>query len=241
MRTPALFQLLSITCPVVGLQTVCRYQTPNASVPRSGTLCSSTRSAGSCGSWFAPLAQPLSTSWSTLWQPRGTPSALLSRERVPRYQFPMYGMVRGCKSTWALLVAPCASLRVADTACTVVRTSFSLPLRLANNIPHEWPFMLWIVHRCDSHISLRGALPLFVHIGLRLHIPRLGGWTHVWTPFHRWECTWHNFSLFFWPLWAPIGVSYQPGSACRASSRFRLPQPGKPALIPPPGLDICLP
>jgi len=66
-------------------------------------------------------------------------------------------------------VAPCASQHVSDSACTAVRTSCSPPLRLANNIPHEWPSMLEIDHRCDSHISLRGALPLYVRIGRRLH------------------------------------------------------------------------
>ena len=38
-----------------------------------------------------------------------------------------------------------------------------------------------------------------------------------------------------------MGVPYQLVSACRVSSRFVLLRPGKPALIPPPGLDICLP
>ena len=122
-----------------------------------------------------------------------------------------------------------------------MRTSCSLPLRSTNSILHEWPLMLEIVHRCGSQISLRGALPLSVRIGLRLHIPRLDEWTHVWTVLRQWECTWQNFSWFSWILWVPAGVSHQPSSSCRVSSTYLLLRPGKPTLIPPPGLDISLP
>ena len=61
---------------------------------------------------------------------------------------------------------------VADIACTIVRTSCSLPSWLANSIPHEWPLMREIGHQYGFRIFLRGVLPLFACIARHLHIPK---------------------------------------------------------------------
>jgi len=88
-------------------------------------------------------------------------------------------------------------------------------------------------------------------------IPHIPSWSFAiirahWSPLTHTKIGWVNPCLnnspsmgvylaeFFWPLWVPMGVSHQPGNACRASSRFQVLRPGIPAMIPPQELDMCL-
>jgi len=159
MRTPALLPAPYIVCPTIGSQTGYHYQTPTVLGFQSATLCSSTQSVRSCGLWSALLAQPLSTLWNILWQPRGISFAAMIEEKSPECCSPKYEMAMGYRSTSTPLEASCASQHVVGIACTVVHTPCSLPSWLASNILHEWPLMREIGRRCGYRISLHEALP----------------------------------------------------------------------------------
>ena len=63
------------------------------------------------------------------------------RKGLLECRFPMCEMATGCKSTSALLAAPCASRRAIDIACIAGRTSCNLFLLLVRNTLHERPLM----------------------------------------------------------------------------------------------------
>jgi len=99
VRTLALSQDLYTTWPTTDLQTGCHCRTPTILELQSGILCSSTQSVGPYGLWFVLLAQPLSTLWNTLWQPRGTSSAVSLKGMAPEYWSPKYETTKGYRST----------------------------------------------------------------------------------------------------------------------------------------------
>ena len=143
-------------------------------------------------------------------------------------------MATGCRSTSALLAAPCVSQHVVGTACTAGRTPCNILSLLTNNNLHERPSMPRTDLQHGYHKSPRGVLPLFMHTGLRLHTPRSGGWTHVWTASHQQGCTWWSSSLSSWLPRAPMEVSHRLDSAYRVSSMCPLPRLCIYALAPPP-------